>query len=217
MRAEEMIGMKFGNYTITEKDGYRGKNLYMRCRCDCGSEKSLGIGSLRNGTITSCGCKKIVKMIGKRFGKLEVLEFLGSVNKKRKFLCKCDCSREIIVAGGDLRGGLQISCGCSKKERIAKFGFASKKHGMSKTKTYYSWFAMHDRCYKKYSPSYRWYGAKGVSVCKSWHKFEEFYKDMGDRPLGMTLDRIDPKKNYEPSNCKWSTPLEQTKNRGVKK
>lgn len=155
-------------------------------------------------------------MVGLRFGCLEVIEFVGSFNKRRKYLCKCACSNQIIVRGGDLRSGKQISCGCKKKERISRYGFSSKKHGMSESGSYRSWCAMRLRCYNKNSTSYKWYGARGIKVCKKWESFDSFYKDMGERPKGMTLDRIDSNKNYEPSNCKWSTPSEQALNRRKK-
>ena len=215
MRAHEMIGLQFGNYTVLKKDGYpyNKKTLYMLCQCLCGEKRSVQSSALKKGLATSCGCKKIVKMVGKKFGRLTVLEFLGSKRNRRRFLCVCECSKRTIVTGPDLRRGSQVSCGCYRNERITRYGKSSAKHGMSKTGVYRSWFAMHDRCYKEYSPSYKWYGAKDVSVCERWKKFENFYEDMGDRPDGQTLDRINPYGNYEPSNCKWSTPLEQHKNR----
>jgi len=85
---------------------------------------------------------------------------------------------------------------------------------LSKTRLYNSWQNMKSRCNNPNNPKYSYYGGRGISVCKEWMKsFKAFKEDMGERPEGMTLDRIDNDKNYEPSNCKWSTWSEQMKNR----
>lgn len=85
-----------------------------------------------------------------------------------------------------------------------------KTHGMSNSPAYKSWQEMKTRCYNKKRAKYRRYGARGIRVCDRWLKsFQNFYDDMGDRPEGKTLDRINNDGNYEPSNCRWATPLEQ--------
>lgn len=84
---------------------------------------------------------------------------------------------------------------------------------MRKHKLYYTWAGMRARCNDKKHISYRLYGAKGVTVCKRWNDFRKFLTDMGDRPEGMTLDRIDPDGNYEPNNCRWATHREQNLNK----
>jgi hypothetical protein len=87
-------------------------------------------------------------------------------------------------------------------------------HNMSYTKIYRVWLNMKSRCYDPNHISYKNYGGRGIIVCDRWREsFEEFYEDMGDIPEGMMIDRIDSNGNYEPSNCKWSTRLEQNHNR----
>ena len=86
------------------------------------------------------------------------------------------------------------------------------KHGMRKTPTYSSWQSMKKRCK---SPTYKYYGGKGIGYSSHWETFANFFADMGVRPEGMTLDRIDNSKGYEPGNCKWSTCKEQSQNRSV--
>lgn len=86
-------------------------------------------------------------------------------------------------------------------------------HGLGGTPTYRSWYSMHDRCINPANESYPHYGAKGVTVCQRWDSIEAFVADMGLRPDGMTIDRMDRTKGYEPGNCRWATPKEQARNR----
>ena len=89
-----------------------------------------------------------------------------------------------------------------------------KKHGKSNTSAYRSWNCMKERCNNPNSSNYRNYGGRGIKICERWlNSFENFYEDMGDRPLNMTLDRIDNNKNYYKENCKWSTNKQQFRNK----
>ncbi len=86
-------------------------------------------------------------------------------------------------------------------------------HGMSKTTTYTIWKAIHQRCSNPNNDNYSRYGARGIAVCARWCSFENFLSDMGERPVGMSIEREDNDKGYEPGNCRWATPLEQSRNR----
>ena len=97
----------------------------------------------------------------------------------------------------------------------------TERHGMSRSPEYNSWAGMLKRCYNPNNPSYKNYGGRGIKVCDRWrHSFINFYSDMGGRPSGLTLDRVDNDGNYEFSNCRWATDKEQNNNqrkRGISK
>jgi len=87
------------------------------------------------------------------------------------------------------------------------------KHNKHGTPVYRSWQAMLTRCRNSKQPYYQHYGGRGISVCPEWHEFINFYNDMGDRPENTTLDRIDNDGNYEPSNCRWGSLVDQQFNK----
>lgn len=154
--------------------------------------------------------REIADMTGKRFGKLTVIALDCYIPKSRttKWLCKCDCGKTKSIYKLNLTHGKSKSCGCASR---------NKTHGMRHTPIYSVWHNMLRRCYEPNAISYPNYGGKGITVCEEWHKFENFYKDMGDRPDGMSLDRKDSKGNYEPDNCQWATRIEQANNKKVNK
>ena len=141
---------------------------------------------------------------GQTFGRLTVLR-RGPGNGARKrasWVCRCECGKERTVVGTELRTGHTRSCGCV---RIT--------HGKSKTKAYMAWICMNHRCNDPNDISWPNYGGRGISVCERWKSFENFLEDVGDPPSpDHSLDRINNDGNYEPSNVKWSTQLEQSRN-----
>lgn len=150
---------------------------------------------------------KRIPMLGLTFGKLKVISEVRV--KKGRVLCVCKCGSRTFRKVSDLRRGKTSSCGCD-------WGSKRTRHGMWGTRTYRSWHMMIQRATNPNDPRFADYGGRGIEVCDRWRDFENFYADMGLRPDGKSIDRIDVDGDYEPSNCRWATPSEQQRNRRKK-
>lgn len=147
---------------------------------------------------------------GDRFGRLTFVSDAGKVKTSKLGVFTCDCGTHITTYIANVKRGKKSSCGCLRLEYLKNP--SQKKHGLSQTPTYSSWMNMMYRCNNDNATGYENYGGRGISVCDRWHDFRNFLKDMGERPKGMSIDRLDTNGNYELSNCKWSTRSEQSKN-----
>lgn len=153
---------------------------------------------------------EFIDMTGKKFNRLTVLRRDGYASGYTvKWLCLCDCGNTTSVSGSKIRSGWTQSCGCLASETRAA---ASLTHGRTDTPEHNTWESMIQRCTNQKNPNYPFYGGRGIAVCERWRKFENFYADMGPRPEGMTLDRVDSNGNYEKSNCRWATHAQQQSN-----
>lgn len=223
-KAQELVGKAFGRLTVIGPGGQTkvGAALWA-CKCECGNDKLVETFNLKSGRIASCGCLqkesqtangvgKIVDRTGQRFGRLVAIELAGKSSLCHAlWLCKCDCGNEKVVLNDSLQSGRTLSCGCYSVDINREL---KTTHGLSHTVEHSIWQSMIDRCYNKNANKYKNYGKRGISVCERWlEDFENFYEDMGVRPDGLTLDRIDVNGNYCKENCRWATNDIQKDNR----
>lgn len=159
-----------------------------------------------------------INALGMRFGRLLVIgkgnpRVSSAGNKRTTWICVCDCGSKCEINWSKLKSGATKSCGCFHKEIINK----PRTHGFrmrgEKTKGYIAWASMKNRCTNQSCNKYPIYGGRGITYAERWESFECFISDMGE-PIrhDLSLDRIDVNGNYEPGNCRWATPFEQSNN-----
>lgn len=155
-------------------------------------------------------------LAGQAFGRLVVLgEVFGHKKAHRRWLCRCECGVTTEVSHPHLKGGKITSCGCFRSEATAA---AMTVHGQARrgarTRAYKIWSGMVARCTIPSATGFDKYGGAGIKVCARWMDFENFFADMGSPSAGYSIDRFpDQGGNYDPTNCRWATTLEQNNNR----
>lgn len=220
-RTENLIGQRFGRLTVAAYVGKKMGRTYWRCQCSCGNiiDARADYLKARRSDEQSCGCYRQERgreqfsgqfkdLTGKRFHRLVVIGYVG----KSRWRCRCDCGTIKVVRADCLKDHTTVSCGCYNREVVAK---RETTHGMSKSRVYRIWDAMKSRCENPKNSKYRYYGGRGIKVCKRWSRsFEAFYQDMGEPPTPQySIDRIDNDGDYEPGNCRWATMTEQNRNK----
>lgn len=156
---------------------------------------------------------KLSVTVGQRFGRLMLIELGNNQNGYiDRALCECGTIKE--VRRSDLQSGRTLSCGCLRRENATRVGASTRTHGQSKNPLYHLWHTMIARCHNPTHAAYRYYGNRGIKVCDRWREsFDAFVSDMGPRPIGLEIDRIDPDGNYEPGNVRWANKRSQKFNR----
>ena len=222
-------GMRFGRLLVLNRISVKSGGYKWQCVCDCGRYTEVVGTSLLNGDTRSCGClarevqaqtgmkskgrksPKMIDLTGQRFGLLTVIERAENAkNGVIRWRCKCDCGKETITSTSHLRSGHTKSCGCLGLRHATE---AKIKHGMSGTHLYNIFRMMHGRCEDPKNKAFPYYGGRGIKVCDEWTDFEIFkvWALSNDYEDGLSIDRIDPNGNYEPSNCEWVTRSENSK------
>jgi len=160
----------------------------------------------------SSGGANFVSLVGRQFGRLTVLERVPNKGKRVMYHCLCSCGGECTIQADSLRRGVTQSCGCLHAEVFKQI---ITKHGCYNDPLRAVLNTMRQRCNNPNNKDYQFYGARGVHVCPDWSDYLAFkqWALANGYATGLTIDRINPNGNYEPSNCRWITIQEQQRNR----
>lgn len=210
----DLVGETFGYVTVMKKLSVVPNlgHAFWLCRCVCGNFIKESSKNLRRSNQKSCGCKKIIRShkdyTGQVFGKLTVIERTEQQNEQgaHYWECRCACGGTKLVIPGSLESGGVLSCGCLQPTKGNKTLQRIKK----------IWHGMIDRCHNPSRNGFKGYGAKGIFVCEEWrnnfYNFADWAIENGYKS-GLTIDRFPNKNgNYEPSNCRWATVVQQANN-----
>lgn len=207
-----MIGRRFGRWTVIKQaENDRRSNKRWLCQCDCGTERIVFDDNLRRAHSTSCGCisrepklkqRELLKP-GKTFGVLTLIcQVPNGRNRAIKWVCRCACGKETETYQYKLVSGKRKALYCPHNPK--------NPHPPE----YHTWRCMRARCLNPNDPNYKWYGARGISVCDEWRvSFQAFLAHIGPKPSPIhTIERINNDYGYFPGNVRWATPKEQAAN-----
>lgn len=219
---ENLKGKKYNRLTIIgETDRHiepnGKKQRVMICECDCGSVKNKFLKDLRSGLAKSCGClhkeQKLNIIENNRYGMLTIIKEANSYispkgKKSRKVSCQCECGNTKDILLHSLRTGKVKNCGCTNK--------VLTEQELNRKVIYSRFKGIKKRCYNTKDKSYHRYGGRGITICKEWDEdFKKFYEWSLSNGFKkeLQIDRIDNDGNYEPDNCRWVTPKENSNNK----
>ena len=224
------IGDRFGTLVVIS---FKDIRYRVECQCDCGATKTSTFSRLNSGNERCVICTKTprrpypknefeLKEIKGKYGRVTILREVERLNpKSRRVLVVCDCGKQFETSLSSIRSGNTKSCGCYKIERTIEsrtFHGDSQRVNKSVEREYITWKAMKQRCFNPKGQFYELYGGRGITVCDRWLEpngqgYINFLNDMGRKPSKQhSIDRKDVDGNYEPDNCRWSTPKEQRLN-----
>jgi hypothetical protein len=214
MAHKDLSGMKFGRLTAIERCGTRHGYAEWLCQCDCGNTTIVTSGRLNSKGTKSCGClmesylaSKRTDLTGKEFGFLTVIKPTGKRKKDYAmyYLCRCSCGQEAVVSSNNLASGHTRSCGCLLRRKTAKNRDIRRIIE-----------GIRQRCLNPKCPAYKDYGGRGITVCVELlggDAKDRLIEAIGPRPSpSHSIDRIDNNGNYDLSNIRWATRVEQSSN-----
>lgn len=215
-------GQTFGSLTVVKESDYKIRNnVSWVCKCTCGEEVTVPGFLLKAGKQKSCGCLRTAPRLriseGERFGHLVVSDSSQATHPKYLVEFRCDCGEKFTRRYHDIKSGRSDRCGTCRalQRKPPEKNPNSKYYGMEE-RTKNSYRSMLERCYHSNHHAYKNYGGRGIEVCDRWLKDPKtFQEDMGVRPAGTSLDRINNNLGYAPGNCRWASATQQIRNTRV--
>ena len=202
-KVRDLTGMICGRLRVIHRVGSdkHGRSTW-KCECECGGTRIVAAVNLKKGLVKSCGCIVSPDLSDRKYNRLTVVRKSHRQGQRQYWECLCDCGNKVTVRSDGITSGHARSCGCIRGE-------GRKTHDATGTSTYKIWSAMKNRCRNK---NYKYHNGRGVMYHPRWEKFENFLADMGERPDGLTIERVNNDWHYTPENCKWATRKEQIAN-----